>query len=198
MTRLDRLERQIEFILEIDKLKTIFRQSFLTNGSRHENDAEHSWHLAMMILLLSEHANDQNIDAARAMKMVLIHDIVEIDAGDTFAYDEEGHRDKEERERAAAKRLFGLLPEDQGQELQRLWEEYEEQKTPEARFAGALDRMQPILQNYFCQGRSWKQHQIRREQVVERNQRMREGSETLWRFTEKLIDDAVDKGYLRP
>ncbi len=195
---MERLERQIRFVLEIDKLKNVFRQSFITDGSRYENDVEHSWHLAMMILLLSEHSNEPEFDTTRAMKMVLIHDIVEIDAGDTFAYDAEGHRDKEARERAAADRLFGLLPSDQRQEFQELWEEFERRETPEARFAGAVDRMQPILQNYFCQGKSWKEHQIRKEQVIERNQSMRDGSETLWRFIEKLIDDAVEKGYLLP
>ncbi|GAX91195.1 phosphohydrolase [Effusibacillus lacus] len=191
-----RLARQIEFLMEIDKLKQIFRQSFLTDKTRNENDAEHSWHLAMMAIVLSEYANQPDLDLLRVVKMLLIHDIVEIDAGDTFAYDVKGYEDKEERELQAADRLFNLLPPDQAEEIFALWREFEERKTPESSYANALDRLQPMLQNYFSEGQSWRRHNLTSDRVLERNSSIREGSETLWDFAREMIRSAVDKGYL--
>ncbi|HEU5140071.1 MAG TPA: HD domain-containing protein [Bacillales bacterium] len=192
----NRFKKQLDFIIEIDKLKNIYRQTILIDGSRRENDAEHSWHLAMMVMLLSDHANERGLDLLHSMKMVLIHDLVEIDAGDTFAYDEKGYEDKDEREQKAADRLFGLLPEEQGREIYGLWREFEERTTPEARFAAALDRFQPLLHNYYTEGASWKKHGITSNQVLERNKQIAEGSKDLWAFAEDLIRDAVEKGYL--
>jgi putative hydrolase of HD superfamily len=177
---MERLRQQLDFIVEIDRLKTILRQTVLTDGSRRENTAEHSWHLAVMALLLSEYAEGE-IDLLRAVKMVLVHDIVEIDAGDTFCYDAEANTDKAQREARAADRLFGLLPADQKGELRQLWDEFEARESMEARFANALDRMQPILQNLATGGHSWRVHGIRKEQVIERNHPIAEGSEVLWR-----------------
>jgi putative hydrolases of HD superfamily len=191
----DRFERQIQFILEIDKLKTVLRRTYLINEDRAENTAEHSWHLAIMAILLAEHANEP-VDVGRVIKMVLVHDIVEIDAGDTYFYDTAAARDKAARERAAADRLFGILPEDQGRELRELWEEFEGRKTPEARFALALDRFIPQLHNYHTQGRSWMEHGITADRVLERNECMAQGSSKLWECARALLDDAVAKGLL--
>lgn len=191
----DRLQQQIQFILEIDKLKSILRRSYLLNGERHENSAEHSWHLAMMAILLHEYANEK-VDLLHVLKMVLVHDLVEIDAGDTYCYDEEANSDKIEREQKAADRIFALLSENQGKELRNLWEEFEERKTPEAKFANALDRLMPMMHNYYSQGKSWKEHGVVSNNVFERNSVMREGSEKLWEFAHSLIEDAVEKGYL--
>jgi putative hydrolase of HD superfamily len=156
-----RLSRQIDFVREADRLKTVYRQTLLMDGSRYENDAEHSWHVCLMAALLHEHAGSTGVDLLRVLKMLLVHDIVEIDAGDTYCYDEEAHRDKAERERAAADRLFALLPEDQAGEVRALWEEFEGMGTPEARFAAALDRLQPLLHNYFTRGEAWRRHGVR-------------------------------------
>ncbi|HEX7064017.1 MAG TPA: HD domain-containing protein [Bacillales bacterium] len=194
----DQFTKQIEFIIEIDKLKNIYRQTILMDGSRRENDAEHSWHLAMMAMLLSDYANERGLDLLHTMKMVLIHDLVEIDAGDTFAYDEKGYKDKDEREQQAANRLFQLLPEEQAGEIYGLWREFENCSTPEARFAVALDRFQPLLHNYYTEGASWKKHGIKSSQVLERNKQIAEGSKDLWAFAEELIRNAVEKGYLEP
>src|SRR6056297_294642 len=157
-----RLEQQVAFILEIDRLKTIYRRTYLTDTSRFENSAEHSWHIAVMAMLLAEHANTLEVDQLRVIKMLLIHDLVEIDAGDTFAYDTAAHADKAAREQAAADRLFGLLPADQAAEFRALWDEFESRQTPEAKFAGALDRLQPLLHNLYTHGRSWREHGVRK------------------------------------
>lgn len=193
-----RLVRQLDFLREIDRLKTVLRQTVLTDKSRRENSAEHSWHLAVMAGLLQEHANEPGLDVGRVIRMVLIHDIVEIDAGDTFAYDTAGHADKAEREERAAERLFGLLPDDQRAEIMDLWREFEDRTTPEAKFAAALDRLQPMIHNYLTEGHTWRQHGITAGQVLARNRHIAEGSEALWRFAEQMINDAVDKGYLQP
>lgn len=193
-----RLVRQLDFLREIDRLKTVLRQTVLTDKSRRENSAEHSWHLAVMAGLLQEHANEPGLDVGRVIRMVLIHDIVEIDAGDTFAYDTAGHADKAEREERAAERLFGLLPDDQRAEIMDLWREFEDRTTPEAKFAAALDRLQPMMHNYLTEGHTWRQHGITAGQVLARNRHIAEGSEALWRFAEQMINDAVDKGYLQP
>lgn len=196
LTSDNRLASQIGFLVELDKLKQVLRQTWIMDRSRRENDAEHSWHLAVMAILLKEYAADESVDLAKVLKMVLIHDVVEIDAGDTFAYDTEGEKDKAERETAAAERLFGMLPADQAVELRDLWEEFEARQTGESRFAAALDRLQPILHNYQTQGKAWRQHGISVDQVIARNRHMAEGAPRLWAFTESLIEDAVKQGYL--
>jgi putative hydrolase of HD superfamily len=192
-----RLAKQIEFIVEIDKLKQVYRRTWLTDKSRQENDAEHSWHLGMMAILLLEHAQQPQLDLLRVLKMVLVHDLVEIDAGDTFVYDDAGAEDKAARENAAAGRIFGLLPADQAAELGAIWEEFEARETPEAKYAAALDRFQPMLHNYLTEGEAWQAHGITADQVIGRNQHMAEGSPLLWNFAQKFVADAVAKGYLR-
>lgn len=190
------LARQLEFIREIDKLKSIFRRTLLMDGSRYENDAEHSWHLAMMAVLLKDLARSPVIDLARVIRMVLVHDLVEIDAGDTYCYDDKGNLDKPAREQAAAARLFGLLPAGQGAEIRALWEEFEARATPEAQFAAALDRVQPLMHNYCTGGAIWKKHGVRSQKVRERNRHVEEGAPALWQFAEAMITDAVERGYL--
>jgi putative hydrolase of HD superfamily len=191
----DRLAAQLAFLLELDKAKTIFRRSYLTDGSRHENDAEHMWHLAMFVLVLAEHAGEP-IDVTKVLKMVLVHDIVEIDAGDVFVYDEAAHATKATLELAAAERLYGLLPPDQGAELRALWDEFEEKVSPEARFAAAVDRLQPLLLNLSTQGRSWREHGITADRVLALNARIGLGSPTLWAHVEGLLHQAVADGHL--
>jgi putative hydrolase of HD superfamily len=190
-----RLEKQMNFILEVDKLKSIVRQNYLMNGSRREDDADHSWHLALMCAILSEYANEK-IDVIKTMTMVLIHDIVEIDAGDTYAYDASANTSKRERELAAADRIFHLLPADQAEEMRSLWEEFEEGNTPEAKFAVTLDHMQPMLLNAGSDGRSWKEHQVTLSQVMKRNETTHEGSETLWEYQYEIMKQQVEKGNL--
>lgn len=192
----DRLEQQLKFIIEIDKLKNIYRKTRLVHDTRLENDAEHSWHLTMMAIILSEHANEQDIDLLKVIKMLLIHDIVEIDAGDTFVYDVEGQKTKQEREEKAAVRIFGLLPEDQGQESIALWREFELKQTKEARYAAALDRLQPLLFNYYNQGATWKENGVTSERVIKVNQQIELGSDTLWAYARRVIEQAIEKGYL--
>jgi len=194
----ERLTRQIEFIREVDKLKTIRRQTLLTDASRLENDAEHSWHLALMALVLGEYAGSSEIDLLHVIRMVLIHDLVEIDAGDTYCYDEAGYRDKKERETAAAERIFNLLPADQAAEIRYLWDEFEASETPEARFANALDRLQPLMHNVATRGRMWKRHGIVQSQVIDRNRKIDDGAPDLWAFARKLIEQAVSDGHLAP
>ena len=191
----ERLQKQIGFILEIDKLKNVFRQTHLPGNLRRENDAEHSWHFAMMAVLLAEHA-EKGVDPSRVVRIALIHDLVEIDAGDTFAYDMKGNEDKAERERVAADRIFNLLLADQASELRALWDEFEAKETPDAKYAAALDRLQPILLNYHTAGAAWQKHGITADQVVARNQHMADGAPALWAYAERLIGDAVRKGYL--
>lgn len=191
----NRLTQQIQFILEIDRLKQILRQTLLTDGSRRENSAEHSWHLAMMAMLLAEYA-PQPIDLLRVIKMLLIHDLVEIDAGDTFCYDLQGNQTKADRELQAADRIFGLLPSDQNSELRILWSEFETQQTPEAQFAAALDRLQPMLHNQQTQGGTWRLHGITRAQVLARMQPVKAGTPQLWSLVEEAIDACVNAGYL--
>lgn len=190
----DRLKKQIEFMVEVDKLKNIYRQTYVLHEDRTENDAEHSWHLALLAFLLAEHSN-QPIDVLKTMKMVLIHDIVEIDAGDTYCYDTEGYKDKAEREMKAAKRIFGLLPDDQRDEFMALWLEFEDNETAESKFANVLDRIQPLTLNYRKDGISWKMHSVRKEQVVNRNIKTAEGSEILWEYVMEILDDAELKGF---
>lgn len=193
----ERLLKQIEFITEIDKLKQVFRQNIVIGTLRNENDAEHSWHLAVMAILLSEYAAEKEIDVLRVVKMVLIHDLVEIDAGDTFCYDEKAHEDKEQRERKAAERLFNILPSDQAQEIWNLWHEFEELKTPEARFAACLDRLQPLLLNYNTNGHTWQKPGVTSEKVLKRNRLLEENAPLLWEYAKEVIEDSIKKGYLQ-
>lgn len=191
----ERLRQQIAFVVEIDKMKSIYRQSYITPGDRNETDAEHSWHLAVMALLLAEHT-DVTVDPIRALKMVLIHDLVEIDAGDTYCYDQQGLQDKAEREDKAAERLFGMLPPDQAAEFTALWQEFEARVTPEARFADALDRLQPLLLQYHTRGRSWQEHGITSDKVVERNRRTREISQDLAELVDEIIEESIHNRFL--
>lgn len=192
----DRLRKQIEFMLEIDKLKNITRQTYILNEHRRENDAEHSWHIAVLAFLLAEHA-DPAVNVTRVMKMLLIHDIVEIDAGDTYCYDEEGYQTKAIREENAARRIFGLLPEDQEEEFYSLWREFEDGLTPEARFAAVLDRIQPLTLNYAKNGISWLEHGIYASQVEKRNQSNHEASPAIAELIQAMIDDAAKRGLLK-
>ena len=192
----ERLKKQIDFILEIDKMKNLYRQTYVLHEDRKENDAEHSWHLAIMAFMLSEYSN-QSIDVLKVMKMVLIHDIVEIDAGDTYCYDEKGYTTKAEREEAAAQRIFGILPEDQRDEYYNLWREFEDSETNEARFAAVLDRLQPLMLNYTKKGISWKEHGIYKEQVLNRNKEYFSQSDEIAKLIISLIDDAAQKGWLK-
>jgi putative hydrolase of HD superfamily len=190
------LAQQIEFLIEIDKLKQVLRQTWLVDRTRRENDAEHTWHLAVMAVVLADYAAEKDMDVLKVLKMVLVHDLVEIDAGDTFVYDDQAATDKEEREQRAADRIFSLLPADQASEFRACWEEFESRRTPEARYAAALDRLQPILLNFHSRGKAWETHGIVSSQVRERNRHMEEGAPELWKYAQRIIQDAVDRGYL--
>lgn len=194
----ERLARQIEFIAECDRLKEVFRQTLLTQSRRPENDAEHSWHLCLCVIVLAEHANARQLDVLRVLKMVILHDLVEIYAGDTFAYDTAGMAHQHEREAVAADRIFGMLPEDQAHAFRALWDEFEERKTPEAAFAAAVDRFQPMLLNCRTQGGGWKKHGITHDRVVARNQHVINGSEALWGYVDEMLKTAVAAGHLAP
>ena len=191
----ERFQKQLDFILEIDKEKSILRQTHLTGYTRQENDAEHAWHMAIMIYLLKEYANKE-FDVTKAMMMALIHDIVEIDAGDTYAYDVENKKTQEERERKAAERIFGILPEEQQKELKGLFEEFEAGETKEAKFVRAMDNLQPLLLNDSNNGEDWKRHGIRKSQVLKRQEKTKPGSEEIWDFSVKLVQENVKKGNL--
>jgi putative hydrolase of HD superfamily len=191
----DRLKQQIRFLLEIDKLKGVVRQSYLAGVDRRENSAEHSWHVAVTALVLAEYANGP-VDISRAVRMLLLHDVVEVDAGDTYVYDAVARAAQAEREARAADRLFGMLPADQGSELRGMWEEFERRESAEARFAAAVDRLMPLMHNYFTAGRSWREHSITADRVIERSRPMREGSEALWTYALECVRDAVDRGDL--
>ena len=192
----ERFKNQIEFILEIDKLKRIQRRTTLLDKSRQENSAEHSWHIALIVLILSEYAEEDNLDILQVIRLLLAHDLVEIDAGDTYCYDEIGRQDQKAREMKAADRIFSLLPADQADRFRSLWDEYEARKTPESRFANAIDRLQPLLHNYFTRGHTWQKHGIRKKQVIARMKPVDDGSHFLWDYVSSLIDDAVARGFL--
>lgn len=193
---MNNLLKQIEFIKEIDKLKYIFRKTKLINSDRPENDAEHSWHLAVMAIVLAEHSNEP-VDLAKVMKMVLIHDIVEIDSGDVFAYDTVKSHDNFDEELKAAKRIFGILPNEQAEEFINIWIEFEEMKTPESKFARALDRLEPLLQNASNNGGTWREFDVKFDKVIEKKKAIKDGSEELWKFAKQLIDKSVEKGILK-
>ena len=193
-----RLAQQIQFIAEVDKLKEIFRQTINTQSRRAENDAEHSWHLCLCVIVLAEHANSPRLDVLRVLKMVIIHDLVEIDAGDTFAYDTAAMVGQHEREAIAADRIFGMLPDNQAADFRALWDEFEEKRTPEAKFAAALDRFQPMLLNCLTEGAAWNRHGVTQDRVIARNQHIADGSTELWRFAEEMINGVVAAGHLPP
>jgi putative hydrolase of HD superfamily len=194
---MNRLDQQLSFALEIDKLKTILRQTLLTDSSRRENSAEHSWHLAVMSFLLAEYAAEP-VDILRVIKMLLVHDLIEIDAGDTFAYDAVANIDRAEREQRGAERIFGLLPEEQGCELRALWEEFETFKTPESKYANALDRLQPLLHNSRTEGGTWRIHSIALNQVYRRMEPIRTALPELWPVVTRIIKDACARGWIVP
>jgi putative hydrolases of HD superfamily len=194
---MDRLTKQIEFIVQIDKLKDIMRQNVVTGSRRNESDAEHSWHLAMMAVLLAEYADTPGIDVPKVVKMVLLHDLVEIDAGDTFCYDEEANLDKEDREQKAAARIFALLPPDQAAETMELWQEFEAVSTPEARFANCLDRLQPLLLNYHTDGHTWQKPGVNQTKVLKRNEILQKNAPRLWQLAREIIEDSVKRGLLK-
>ena len=193
----ERLDRQFAFLREIDQEKFIKRQTLLTDGKRRENDAEHAWHMAVMAILFAEYANDK-IDLLHTLKMILLHDVVEIYAGDTYAYDEAGKASQHVREEKAADQIYALLPADQGQSLRALWEEFEACKTPEAKFARAMDNFQPLMLNHATEGKAWLSHDIALSQVMQRNARSGEGSRDVWDYVlEQFIRPAAEAGWLR-
>jgi putative hydrolase of HD superfamily len=192
----ERLARQIRFIVEVDKLKEIFRQTLVINSRRAENDAEHSWHLCLIVITLAEHANAPGLDVLRVLRMLILHDLVEIDAGDTFAYDTPAMATQHEREAVAADRIFGLLPPDQTREFRALWDEFEARQTPEAKFAAAVDRFQPMLLNCRTEGAAWRRHGVTRDRVIARNSYIAEGSASLWEYAANMIAETVAAGHL--
>jgi putative hydrolases of HD superfamily len=194
----ERLESQVRFILEVDKLKEVFRQTHCTQSRRPENDAEHSWHLCLAVLVLAEHANEPRLDVLRVLKMVIIHDLVEIDAGDTFAYDTARMAGQHDREAIAADRIFGMLPADQCAEFRALWDEFEERKTQESKFAAAIDRFQPVLLNCNTEGAAWKRHGVTADRVRARNAHIAEGAAPVWEKAASMIQQAVDAGHIGP
>ncbi len=194
--QIDNLLKQVDFIKEIDKLKYIQRKTKLFNSDRHENDAEHSWHLAMMTIVLAEHAN-KPIDVLKVMKMVLIHDIVEIDAGDTFIYDTQKNHSNTEQERIAAKRIFGILPAEQAEEFIAIWEEFEEGKTDDAKFAKSMDRFEPLLQNTSNNGGTWSEFNVSYQKVYHKKKAIKEGSSSIWNYAENLLNESVKNGILK-
>lgn len=192
----DRLVKQVSFIKEIDKLKYIQRKTKLFNSDRHENDAEHSWHLAMMTIVLAEHS-DRPVDVLKVLKMVLIHDIVEIDAGDTFIYDTVKNHTNTDEELLAARRIFGLLPEEQAEEFTAIWKEFEEGITDEAKFARSMDRFEPLLQNTSNNGGTWAEFNVDYQKVYEKKKLIKNGSTSIWNYAENLINESVEKGILK-
>lgn len=192
----ERLKKQLDFALEIDKEKNILRQTHLSGHGRNENDAEHAWHMAIMAYLLLEYSNEP-VDITRVMLMCLIHDVVEIDAGDTYAYDEEGKKTQKAREEAAKERIYSLLPEDQKEELAAIFDEFEESKTPESKFAHAMDNLQPLMLNNSNDGGDWREHGVSAKQVYGRQSRTKEGSEKLYEVTDQIIKKHREKGNLK-
>lgn len=190
-----RLLQQVQFIVEVDKLKSVIRRTYLVSGERQENTAEHSWQVTLLAWLLAEYA-EEHMDICRVGKMLLIHDIVEVEAGDTFIYDELSKRGQFEKEQAAGEKLFGLLPDDQAVEMKVLWHEFEARQTPEAKFAKSIDRLIPLLHNYYTEGKSWKKYGITQDMVLRVCSPIQLGSRKLWEFAQNLIEDSVQKGFL--
>jgi putative hydrolase of HD superfamily len=192
----EKLKKQLDFLIEIDKMKNILRQTLLMDKSRQENDAEHSWHFALMALTLFEYTNLQNVDINRVIKMALLHDLVEIYAGDTFAYDVKGNEGKDEREAESADRLFSMLPEEQSNEFRSLWEEFDRMETPDAMYASAIDRLEPFISNYMTDGYTWVLHKVSVENVYKRMEPIRLVLPDVWEFVETVIKDSCEKGYI--
>jgi putative hydrolase of HD superfamily len=193
MTRLD---QQLSFITELDKLKSIIRQTLLIDMSRRENSAEHSWHLATMAVLLEEYA-EEPVDLLHTLKMLLVHDVVEIDAGDTFAYDTAGYVDKDDREQRASERIFGLLPDEQGRDLRQLWEEFEARQSAESKYANALDRLQPLLHNARTEGGTWRIHNVTKDKVIKRMEPIRIAMPRIYPVVEEVIEEACAAGWIK-
>jgi putative hydrolase of HD superfamily len=193
----DRLHRQIQFLSEADKMKSVYRQTMLADKSREETDAEHSWHFALMALTLFEHAGIGGVDINRVVRMALVHDLVEIYAGDTFAYDAKGYESKDRREKEAANKLFALLPNEQAAEYRALWEEFDAMETPDAKYAAAVDRLQPFLNNYLTDGHTWVKHGVSAEQVYQRMNPVKTALPALWEFVETVIRESCEKGYIK-
>ncbi|WP_300891770.1 HD domain-containing protein [uncultured Clostridium sp.] len=192
----ERIKKQIEFALEIDKEKNIFRQTHLSNNGRNENDAEHAWHIAIMSYFLQEYSNEK-VDIARVMIMCLIHDIVEIDAGDTYAYDSEGLKTQKNREKIAKERIFSLLPTDQKKEFISIFDEFEENQTPEAKFAHAMDNFQPLILNNSNDGGDWREHNVTAKQVYGRQSKTKDGSKKLFEITDMILQENIKKGNIK-
>lgn len=192
-----RLEKQLDFLIEIDKMKSVLRQTLLIDKSKRENDAEHSWHFALMTMILYEYADHTKVDLTRVIKMALIHDLVEIYAGDTFAYDEKGNESRQDREADAAEQLFSLLPQDQQHEIQALWNEFEKMETADAQYAAAMDRLQPFINNYMTEGYTWKLGDVTSNQVYKRMDMVRIAAPNLWPFVVDTINKSIEKGYLK-
>lgn len=191
----NRLEQQMRFLVEVDKMKSVYRRTILIDKTRRESDAEHSWHFALMAMLLAEYADPEKVDCARVIRMALVHDLIEIYAGDTFAYDVQGNQDKRQRETEAADKLFALLPEDQAAEIRALWEEFDAMETPDAQYAAAIDRLQPFLNNYLTQGHTWGLGGVKSAQVYERMDPIRVALPEVWPFVDKMIQESIEKGY---
>jgi len=191
-----RFQQQLAFVRELDKLKTVFRQTYLLDASRKENDAEHSWQIALMAVLFEEYADERNLDMLAVVKMLLLHDVIEVHAGDTYIYDEESKKTQSLRERRAATKVFGALPGEQEREFRALWEDFETGVSGEARFARAIDRFQPLLHNYLTDGKAWKEHGVKAGSVRNINEKIKDGSLALWEYAEGLIAGAVAGGYL--
>ena len=192
----NRLEQQMRFLVEVDKMKSVYRRTILIDKTRRESDAEHSWHFALMAMLLAEYADPEKVDCARVIRMALVHDLIEIYAGDTFAYDVQGNQDKRQRETEAADKLFALLPEDQAAEIRALWEEFDAMETPDAQYAAAIDGLQPFLNNYLTQGHTWGLGGVKSAQVYERMDPIRVALPEVWPFVDKMIQESIEKGYL--
>lgn len=191
-----RLLKDIEFIVEIDKMKTILRQTSVIGVDKRENDAEHSWHISLMAVVLGEYSNEK-VDILKVIKMLLTHDLVELYAGDTFCYDVKGNEDKRERELKAADKIYGMLDEDKGKELRALWDEFEDMKTPEALFAASMDRIQPMLSNYYNDGGTWKKYDVKKQSIYKRISPVEKSSSELWEFMIDIIEKAEEKGFIK-
>lgn len=191
----ERLKKDIEFILELDKMKTILRQTKVIGVDQREDDAQHSWHISIMAMILSEYANEE-VNTFKVMKMLLTHDLVELYAGDTFCYDKEGNNDKRERELEAAEKIYGMLDEDKGKELRSLWDEFEEMETPDALFAASMDRMQPMFSNYYNDGGTWALHKVSKADIYKRIAPVEKSSDILWDFMSNIIEDARERGLI--
>ena len=192
-----RFEQQLKFLTEVDKMKSVLRQTLLVDKSKRENDAEHSWHFALMAMILYEYADQTKVNLTRVLKMALVHDLIEIYAGDTFAYDDNENESKEEREALAAKKLFSLLPLDQGHEIKELWLEFDQMETTDARYASAIDRLQPFINNYMTEGHTWKIGNVTSDKVYKRMDMVRVATPDLWPFVVEVINESIEKGYLK-